>query len=106
MSNLPSDPVSRPRPVLLYGMVNTAVLAFLGGAGAVDLIPAKAVAVVALAWAVVGGAWAFYVQSVTTPVSAPRDARGMPLVPLDRADEPPAAPPAMPTTTGKPTLPE
>lgn len=82
MSTLPV-PVPRPRPVLFYGMINTAVLAFLGGAGAIDLIPPVAVAVVALAWAVVGGGWAFYVQSVTTPVSSPQDDRGVPLVPVD-----------------------
>lgn len=82
---LPAGP--RPRPVLLYGMINTAVLAFLGGAGAVGLIPAVVVAVVALAWAVVGGAWAFYVQSVTTPTADPRDDRGVPLMPRDVAKE-------------------
>jgi len=87
VSNSPSPAGSRPRPVLFYGVLNTAVLAFLGGAGAVDLIPVKAVAIVALAWAVVGGAWAFYVQSVTTPTAAPQDDRGVPLVPKDVADE-------------------
>jgi len=94
--SVPAPAGSRPRPVLLYGMINTAVLAFLGGAGAVDLIPVKVVALVALAWAVVGGAWAFYVQSVTTPVSSPQDARGVPLVPLDAVD---AGTGGTPTTT-------
>lgn len=82
-TTLPAGP--RPRPVLLYGMINTAVLAFLGGAGAVGLIPAAVVAVVALVWAVVGGAWAFYVQSVTTPTADPRDDRGVPMMPVDVA---------------------
>jgi hypothetical protein len=76
---------SRPRPVLLYGMASAAVAAFVSGASAVDLIPVRAVAVVALAWAVIGGAWALYVQSIVTPVEDPHDADGEPLVRLDDA---------------------
>ena len=83
MNDSPQAPTGRPRPVLLYGMFSAAVGAFLGGASAVELIPPVVVVVVGLAWAVVGGAWAFYVQSVTTPLASPQDARGVPLAPVD-----------------------
>lgn len=74
-----------PRPVLLYGMATAAVSAFLGFAGVGDLMPKVVIAWVALAWAVIGGAWAVYVQSVVTPLSDPADRDGTPLVRLPDA---------------------
>lgn len=94
---------SRPRPVLLYGIVGAAVAAFVGGASAVHLIPASAVAVVGFTWAVIGAGWAVYVQSVTTPTAAPQDDRGVPLVPVDSV--PPVPPPPTTPTRGPVTGP-
>jgi hypothetical protein len=82
-----SDPIptSRPRPVLFYGMFTAAVSAFLGFAGVSDLLPKVVIAWVALVYAVVGAGWAFYVQSVVTPLADPVDRDGTTLVRLPDA---------------------
>lgn len=85
---------ARPRPVLFYGMFTAAVTAFLGFAGISDLMPKVVIAWVALVYAVIGAAWAVYVQSITTPVSSPRAVDGTELVP-----KPEAVPPGASTRT-------
>lgn len=87
MSDSPSPAAgSRPRPVAWYGAFTAALGAFLGFAGLTDLMPKTVIAWVALVGAVVTAAGAVLVQSTTTPLSAPQDARGVPLVPQDVAE--------------------
>lgn len=106
----PSTPSPRPRPVLYYTAFMAAASAFLGFAGLSDLMPKQGIAFVALAVAVLGAGGGVLVQGLTTPVSNPQDARGVPLVPVDTV--PPAAPapvvsapPTTTTTAGSPLFP-
>jgi hypothetical protein len=127
-SNAPST--SRPRPVVIYGAFVAALGAFLGYAGLADLMPKTVIAWVALVGAVVTAGGGFLVQGLTTPLSSPKDARGVDLKPVDVADAekaeavatavaeavvPSPAPvmqwapgrgPDLPTTTGQPVIPE
>jgi hypothetical protein len=73
----------RPRPVVWYGVFTAAVGAFLGFAGLTDLMPKTVIAWVALVAAVATAGGAVLVQSTTTPLSSPQDARGVPMVPVD-----------------------
>ena len=74
---------SRPRPVLVYGVVIAVLGAVAESADAANLLPGRVFPWIRLALTVaaaVGGAvWA---QSKVTPLSDPRDDAGNPLVPL------------------------
>lgn len=134
MSDDPVPPAaSRPRPVVIYGAFTAALGAFLGYAGVADLLPKPVIGWIALIGAVVTAGGAVLVQGLTTPLSSPKDARGVELKPVDLADaekaqavaeamvEAAPAPVAqkvspgvtvlgpdlrLPTTTGQPVTPE
>jgi len=87
MSDTPSPVTSsRSRPVVLYGAFTAALGAFLGFAGLTDLMPKTVIAWIALVGSVVTAAGAVLVQGLTTPLSSPRDARGVDLKPVDVAE--------------------
>jgi hypothetical protein len=74
----------RPRPVLIYGAVIAALETLLGIADLGDMLPEKVIdwlRIVVVVLVAIGGA--FGVQSRVTPLSAPQDASGTPLVPED-----------------------
>ena len=103
------SPNSRPRPVVLYGAFVAALGAFLGFAGLDDLMPKAIIAWVALGGAVITAAGAVLVQRLTTPLSAPQDARGVPMIPVDVAQakvNEAAVASQLPTTTGTPVIPD
>jgi hypothetical protein len=86
-SQLTPDPapapssLRRPRPVLIYAAIVAGLQAFLGVAGLTDLMPSRTVAIVSLVSVVVSAMGAALLQGVVTPLSAPQDGRGRPLLP-------------------------
>lgn len=105
----PSAP--RPRPILLAQSILAALALVTGTAGFSQHVPAAAAWWIITGLAAVNLGLGFYLQSRTTPLSSPQDARGVPLVPIDAIDPPlqPPAPPAagtLPTTSGAPVRPE
>ncbi|SCL43140.1 hypothetical protein GA0074692_6781 [Micromonospora pallida] len=66
----------RPRPVIIYAATMAGLTTLTGYAGLDQLIPAQAVAWLALATLVVGAVGGVLVQSQVTPVADPRDQYG------------------------------
>lgn len=81
----PPPPSPRPRPILLVQSTLAALGVVTGSAGLTAHIPAAAAWWLVIAIAAVNVGLGFYLQSVTTPLSAPQDARGVPLVAHDVA---------------------
>jgi len=108
MSDLPTPPspssssTGRPRPILLAQSMLAAVQVIVGAAGFAEHVPAGAAWWIVTGLAAVQIGLAFYLQSRTTPLSSPQDARGVPLVPVDAVPPPVVSPPA--TTTGRPVV--
>lgn len=73
----------RPRPIVVTQAVMAAVGVVVGSAGFADRIPDSAAWWFITGYAAVQVGLAFYLQSITTPLSAPRDAQGRDLVPSD-----------------------
>lgn len=74
---------TRPRPILVTQAVMVAVGAVIGSAGFAGQIPAKAAWWIITGYVAVQAGLAFYLQSVTTPLSSPKDNQGRDLVPAD-----------------------
>jgi hypothetical protein len=98
----PIDTAGRPRPVLLSLSVLAALDAITGAAGFAERIPAGAAWWIITGLAAVHVGLAVYLQRVVTPLADPRDARGVPLTPVDAAPQGRT----LPTTTGEHTIPE
>lgn len=79
---------SRPRPVLIYAAAMAGLTALTGYAGLDQLIPAQAVAWLALVTVVVGAVGGVLVQGQVTPLSAPQAKDGRQLVPTPPARVP------------------
>lgn len=80
----------RPQPVRVMAVV-LAVLGFLtGAAGLADLIPKVAIAWLVIIYGVVQVAWGAWTASQVTPLAAPQNNAGVPLVPLNT--QPPLIP--------------
>lgn len=71
----------RPRPVLYLAALVAALDSLAGAGAALDFLPRPVVATIILANVVVGAAGAVIVQGAVTPLSAPQNANGTPLVP-------------------------
>lgn len=80
--------MSRPRPVLIYAAAMAGLTALTGYAGLDQLIPAQAVAWLALVTVVVGAVGGVLVQSQVTPLSDPQAKDGRPLAPTPPARVP------------------
>jgi hypothetical protein len=76
-----ADP--RPRPVLYINAALVFLQLLTAGAAFTDTFGQKFSALAIVAIAAVQGAFAFYQQSVVTPIAAPRAADGVPLVRAD-----------------------
>lgn len=74
---------SRPRPVLVVLSILAAVDLVVSSAGFAGQVPARAAWWIITGLAAVKVGVAFYLQGVVTPIAAPRDARGVDLVPAD-----------------------
>ncbi|MEU5950526.1 hypothetical protein ABZ793_33995 [Micromonospora sp. NPDC047465] len=79
---------SRPRPVLIYAAVMAGLTTLTGYAGLDQLIPAQAVAWLALVTLVVGAVSGVLVQGQVTPLSSPQASDGRALVPTPPARVP------------------
>lgn len=73
----------RPRPIVVTQAVMAALGAVIGSAGFAGQIPAAAAWWIITGYAAVNVGLSFYLQAITTPLSAPRDAEGRDLVPAD-----------------------
>jgi hypothetical protein len=82
---MPNDNTPRPRPIVVTPAVMAAVGVVIGSAGFADQIPERAAWWILTGYAAVQVGVALYLQSITTPLSAPQDARGVELVPVDKA---------------------
>jgi hypothetical protein len=78
-----SDNTPRPRPIVVTQAVLVAIGAVISSAGFAGQIPAAAAWWIITGYLAVQGGLAFYLQSVTTPLSSPQDNRGVELVPAD-----------------------
>lgn len=79
----PSDNTPRPRPIAITQAIMVTIGAVVSSAGFAGQIPAKAAWWIVTGYIAVQAGLAFYLQSVTTPLSSPKDARGVDLVPAD-----------------------
>lgn len=77
------DNTPRPRPIVVTQAVMAALGAVVGSAGFADQIPEAAAWWILTGYAAINVGLALYLQSITTPLSAPRDAQGRDLVPAD-----------------------
>lgn len=73
----------RPRPIVVTQAVMAALGVVVGSAGFADQIPEGAAWWILTGYAAINVGLAFYLQSITTPLSAPQDAQGRDLVPAD-----------------------
>ncbi len=78
-----SDNTPRPRPILITQSIMAAIGAVIGSAGFAGQIPARAAWWIITGYIAVQVGLAFYLQSVTTPLSSPKDAEGVDLVPAN-----------------------
>lgn len=76
-----SDNTPRPRPIVVTQAVMASLGAVIGAAGFADQIPAAAAWWIITGYAAINIGLAFYLQSITTPLSSPRAADGRDLVP-------------------------
>lgn len=74
-------PAKRPRPVLLYAALMAALAALSAGGYALGILPPAALAWITLASIVASAVGGVLVQGAVTPLSAPQDGRGRPLLP-------------------------
>lgn len=83
MPTVPSVPSSapRPRPIVVTQAVMVAIGAIVTSAGFAGQIPTAAAWWIVTGYLAVQGGLAFYLQSVTTPLSSPQDNQGRELVP-------------------------
>lgn len=80
---LPPDNAPRPRPIVITQSIMVAIGAVISSAGFAGQIPAKAAWWIITGYIAIQAGLAFYLQSVTTPLSSPKDARGVDLVAAD-----------------------
>lgn len=73
----------KDRPVAVMGAIITALQIINGGLGALDIIPDKWVAFIALIIAAITAGWAFYTHNQVTPLSDPKTKDGTPLIPAE-----------------------
>jgi hypothetical protein len=66
-NDLAPEQVSKSNPVLIMTCVLTAYQTFVGGLGALEVLPDKAVGVMVLAGAAAALGWGMYVKGVVTP---------------------------------------
>jgi hypothetical protein len=78
-----TDNAPRPRPILVTQSVMVAVGAVVTSAGFAGQIPARAAWWIITGYIAIQAGLAFYLQSVTTPVSDPKAADGSDLIPAD-----------------------
>lgn len=71
----------RPRPVLVLAALLAAIDALAGAGALLDFLPRTVVGIIVLINVVVGAAGGVLVQGSVTPLSAPQNANGTPLVP-------------------------
>lgn len=96
--NSPTLPPGRPRPVLVMASVVAGLQFVVAGGQLAELLPAPWPAVVGLVVGAITIGWGVYTHGQVTPLAAPRDRRGRPLVtapirhswPADPTGEPPA----------------
>jgi hypothetical protein len=82
MTPMPVPPApARPRPVLIFAALVAGLNAFTAAGDLLNVLPPKAVTYVALISVVGAAVGGVLVQGVVTPLSAPQDGRGQPLVP-------------------------
>ena len=77
------DSPSRPRPIVIAQVILTIVGSIVTAAGFADQIPAGAAWWVLTGYGALNLGLAFYLQSIVTPVSSPKDADGTDLVRAD-----------------------
>lgn len=77
------DSTPRPRPIVVTQAVMAALGAVVGAAGFADQIPAAAAWWILTGYAAINVGLSFYLQSITTPLSSPRDSLGRDLIPAD-----------------------
>ena len=73
--------MTRPNPVLYLAALIAALDALAGSGAALDFLPRGVVATIILLNVVVGVGGAVIVRGTVTPLSAPQNANGSPLVP-------------------------
>lgn len=78
-----ANTVSKPKPVLVFSGVMTALLVITSGSAFADLIPAKYVALVVLVLGAINLGVGYVVHGNVTPVVAPTDMAGNALVPAN-----------------------
>lgn len=77
------SPTTRPRPILLAQSILGAAGVVVASAGFTQHVPASAAWWIITGLAAVNFGLGFYLQSITTPLSSPKDAEGRDLVPAD-----------------------
>lgn len=78
-----NDNSPRPRPILVTQAILAAVGVVITSAGFAEQIPASAAWWFLTGYLAINAGLAFYLQSITTPLSSPKDSQGRDLVPAE-----------------------
>jgi hypothetical protein len=76
----------RPRPVLILAALMAALSAVAGAGALLDFLPRSVIGAILLVNLAVAAAGGVIVQGSVTPLSAPRDAEGARLIPIDAVE--------------------
>jgi hypothetical protein len=77
------DTAPRPRPIVVTQAIMAAIGAVITSAGFAGQIPARAAWWIITGYLAINVGLSFYLQSITTPLSSPKDAVGRDLIPAD-----------------------